>query len=75
MKSWWMLMTDVDTALELRDVPLPEPGPGQLRVRVQAASLNRGEFVLGHGLHGKAGKGIADAEVHLVRGAGAAVPA
>ncbi|HMS05471.1 MAG TPA: zinc-binding dehydrogenase [Burkholderiaceae bacterium] len=55
MKSWWMLMTDVDTALELRDVPLPEPGPGQLRVRVQAASLNRGEFVLGHGLHGKAG--------------------
>jgi NADPH:quinone reductase len=55
MKSWWMQMTDTDTALELRDAPVPEPGPGQLLVRMHAASLNRGEFVVGHGLHGKAG--------------------
>jgi NADPH2:quinone reductase len=55
MQSWWMLMTATDTQLELRDVPIPEPGPGQLLVKVQAASLNRGEFVVGHGLHGKAG--------------------
>ena len=55
MRSWWMQMTDSATALELRDVALPEPAPGQLLVRVRAASLNRGEFVVGHGLHGKAG--------------------
>ncbi|HEY6355779.1 MAG TPA: zinc-binding dehydrogenase [Burkholderiaceae bacterium] len=55
MQSWWMQMTDTATALELRDTPLPQPAPGQLLVRLHAAALNRGEFVLGHGLHGKAG--------------------
>jgi NADPH:quinone reductase len=55
MQAWWMLMTETDTSVELREVPVPDPGPGQLLVRVRAASLNRGEFVVGHGLHGKAG--------------------
>lgn len=55
MRSHWMLMTETGTELECRDVPVPEPGPGQLLVRMTAASLNRGEFVVGHGLHGKAG--------------------
>ena len=36
--------------LELREVAVPEPGPGQLLLKMQAASLNRGEFILGHGL-------------------------
>ena len=30
MQSWWMQMTDAETVLELRDTPLPQPGPGQL---------------------------------------------
>jgi len=36
--------------LELRDVAQPEPGASQLLLRMRAASLNRGEFILGHGL-------------------------
>lgn len=55
MKSFFMQMTDTATVLEMRDVAQPVPGPLQLLVRMRAAALNRGEFVLGHGLHGKAG--------------------
>ena len=55
MQSYWMQMTDTATVLELRDSPRPEPDPRQLLVRMHAAALNRGEFLLGHGLHGKPG--------------------
>jgi len=55
MQSYWMQMTDTDTVLELRDTPVPRPALGQLLVRMHAAALNRGEFIVGHGLHGKAG--------------------
>ena len=51
MRSWWMQSDGTQSTLELRDVALPEPGPGQLLVRMHAAALNRGEFILGHGLH------------------------
>lgn len=54
MKSYWMQVVDDRAELTLRDTPQPQPGPGQLLVRVRAAALNRGEFILGHGLH-KAG--------------------
>lgn len=54
MKSYWMQIANDQAVLELRDTPQPEAGPGQLLVRVRAAGLNRGEFILGHGLH-KAG--------------------
>ena len=55
MKSHWMQMTDTDTALELREGAVPVAGPRQLLVRMHAAALNRGEFLLGHGLHGEPG--------------------
>lgn len=45
-----MRTTAEQAALELRDAPMPEPGPRQLLLRMRAASLNRGEFILGHGL-------------------------
>jgi len=55
MQSWWMKMTDTDTVFDLREAPVPQPAPGQLLVRMHAAALNRGEFIVGHGLHGQAG--------------------
>lgn len=55
MQSYWMQMSDTDATLDLRDVPQPQPGAGQVLVRMHAAALNRGEFILGHGLHGKPG--------------------
>lgn len=50
MKSWFMQSTADAAAIELREVALPGPGPQQLLVRMRAAGLNRGEFIVGHGL-------------------------
>jgi NADPH:quinone reductase-like Zn-dependent oxidoreductase len=55
MKSWWLQLGGDGAALALRDVAVPEAQPGQLLVKLHAAGLNRGEFVAGHGLHGKPG--------------------
>lgn len=51
MKSYWMVSNDTGSHLELRDVVAPTPGAGQALVKMHAASLNRGEFIHGHGLH------------------------
>ena len=50
MKSHFLTSDEHHLNLELREVPRPVPGPGQLLLKMQAASLNRGEFILGHGL-------------------------
>src|SRR5690242_9983871 len=50
MKAYFMQDEGGTARLALRDVSIPEPGARQLRVRLRAASLNRGEFIVGHGL-------------------------
>src|SRR5216683_6100781 len=53
--KFYSMQTTVDQAtLELREAAIPEPGPQQVLVQMRAASLNRGEFIVGHGLQ-KAG--------------------
>jgi NADPH:quinone reductase-like Zn-dependent oxidoreductase len=54
MQFYSMQTIDGKATLELREAAMPEPGPQQILVRMRAASLNRGEFIVGHGLH-KAG--------------------
>jgi NADPH2:quinone reductase len=45
-----------DGGLELHDVPTPEPGPGEVLVRVHAAGLNRAELAVAAGhAHGAIG--------------------
>src|SRR6267143_2167374 len=49
MRAYFLELSGTGTRLAPRDVPVPEEAPGQVLVRVRAAGLNRGEFIVGHG--------------------------
>lgn len=76
MKSYWMESNGETADISLREVAIPVPAANQLLVKMHAASLNRGEFILAHGLHkagaakpiGTDGSGVVEAVGADVRG-------
>jgi len=50
MKAYFLQSAGDRMNLELREVPVLQPGPNQLLVKIRASSLNRGELIPGHGL-------------------------
>lgn len=40
MQAWWCDRLEGVQSLQWRDAPTPEPGPGQVRIAIRAASLN-----------------------------------
>jgi NADPH:quinone reductase len=69
MKSYWIVTREHEATLERREVPVPQPKPGEVVVRVQASALNRGELIVGGVMHGgpeKIGGNEASGTVHAV---------
>ncbi|MGH8668196.1 MAG: quinone oxidoreductase family protein [Burkholderiales bacterium] len=56
MKAYFLQTLGGKMELELREVPVPQPGPHQLLVKIRASSLNRGEFLGGLGTAKPAGQ-------------------
>lgn len=69
MKSYWIVTRGHEAVLEKRDVPEPQPKPGEVVVRVRASGLNRGELFVGGAVHGgpeKLGGTEASGEIHAL---------
>ena len=52
MKSYWIVTKDNKAVLDRREIPMPQPKAGEVRVRVHASALNRGELTVGGVMHG-----------------------
>lgn len=55
MQSYWLQAGAEGVELQRREVAIPQPGPGQVLVRLHAASLNRGELLAFREAPGKPG--------------------
>ena len=53
MRAWQITDTFSIDGLELNTYPDPEPGPGQVAIRVKAASLNFRDLLVTKGLYTK----------------------
>jgi NADPH:quinone reductase len=56
MKSYSLRVEGTQAVLQLGELPRPEPGPGQVLLKMAAAGLNRGEFIPGGLIKGGASK-------------------
>jgi NADPH:quinone reductase-like Zn-dependent oxidoreductase len=74
MKSYALQVDGSRVLLQLVDAPVPNPGPGQVLLKMLAAGLNRGEFIPGGLIKGGASKpaGIEGAGEIVALGAGVA---
>lgn len=54
MKAWFAVPGPEGAVFELRETPVPAPGPGQVIVAVRAAGTNRGELIRGAALRSTA---------------------
>ncbi len=72
MKSYALRVEGTQAVLQPVDAPMPEPGPGQVLLKMHAAGLNRGEFIPGGLIKGGAAKpaGIEGAGEVIALGAG-----
>lgn len=52
MRSVWIVTTGHTVGLEEREIPVPEPAPDEVVIKVYAAGLNRGELIAGSAVHG-----------------------
>ena len=69
MKSWWIVTKDHKTVMEAREIPVPQPKPNEVVIKVHASAMNRGEIFAGGVMHGgpeKLGGGEASGVVHAV---------
>ncbi len=76
MKFYSLRVEGGQALLQKGDTPRPEPGPGQLLLKMHAAGLNRGEFIPGGLIKGGAAKpaGIEGAGEIVALGAGVTGP-
>lgn len=72
MKAYSLRVEGHQAVLQATEMPLPEPGPGQVLLKMHAAGLNRGEFIPGGLVKGGAPKpaGIEGAGEVVALGAG-----
>ena len=77
MKQYTIRAEGDGVVLERREAPVPEPGPGQLLVKMSAAGLNRGELISGGLVKGGAARpaGLEGAGEVVALGPGVAGPA